>query len=123
MSTPSLAPAELALLRSVFKRHPEIAEVRLFGSRAKGTHSLRSDIDLAIWGDVDRLKAQAIVAELDDLPLPYRYDLQPFDSIESRPLREHIERLGIALYSERTLELRRSNCVLDPRPFQKLIAQ
>ena len=69
MRTPSLASSELALLRSVFRRHPEITEVRLFGSRAKGTHSFRSDIDLAIWGNVGRLQAQAIAAELDDLPL------------------------------------------------------
>ena len=98
MRTLSLPSAELALLRAVFRRHPEIREVRLFGSRAKGAETLHSDIDLALWGNLDALKAEAIAAELDELPLPYRYDVLPFDSIKSRPLREHIERVGVPLY-------------------------
>lgn len=98
MSTAALAPRELELLRSVFNRHAEVREVRIFGSRAKGTHSTHSDIDLAVWGNVDRLQAQAIAAELDELPLPYHYDVQAFDFIDSGPLREHIERVGIVLY-------------------------
>lgn len=98
MSAPPLAPAELELLRSVFRRHPELRAVKLFGSRAKGTHTPRSDVDLALWGEVDDLRAEAIAAELDELPLPYRYDAKPFHSIKLRPLREHIERVGITLY-------------------------
>ena len=59
-----------------------------------------SDIDLAVWGQVDALGAEAIAAELDELPLPYRYDVQAFDAITFLPLREHIERVGIPLYPE-----------------------
>lgn len=99
MSVPSLAPAELALLRGVFKRHPEITEVRLFGSRAKGPHTPHSDIDLALWGNVDAIQAEAIAAELDELPLPYQYDVQAFSLVKFLPLREHIERVGITVYS------------------------
>lgn len=98
MKAAALTPTELALLQSVFIRHPEVAEVRLFGSRAKSTHQNHSDIDLAVWGDIDPLSAQALAAELDELPLPYRYDVQAFDRIKSPPLREHIERVGILLY-------------------------
>ena len=100
MKTPPLTPGELALLFTVFQRHPEIREVRLFGSRSKGSHTRRSDVDLAVWGDVDRLQAEAIAAELDELPLPYRYDVQPFNTIKFVPLREHIERRGIRIYPE-----------------------
>lgn len=100
MNPTSLSPAEIALLRGVFQRHPEITVVKIFGSRAKGTHVPSSDIDLAIWGRVDELGAEAIAAELDELPLPYRYDVQAFDAITFPPLREHIERVGIALYPE-----------------------
>lgn len=49
-------------------------------------------------GDVDALQAQAIAAELDELPLPYRYDVQSFSGIKDASLREHIERFGIRLY-------------------------
>ena len=100
MKAPPLAPAELALLCGVFRRHPEIAAVKLFGSRAKGTHAPHSDIDLAVWGALDDLQAEALAAELDELPLPYRYDVKPFATITLRPLREHIERVGIPLYPE-----------------------
>ena len=100
MKPPPLTPAELALLHGVFRQHPEITAVKLFGSRAKGTHAPHSDVDLALWGDVNALQAEAIAAELDELPLPYRYDVQPFAAITLRPLREHIERVGIPLYPE-----------------------
>lgn len=100
MNLPALTPGELALLRGVFRQHPEVSAVKLFGSRAKGTHAPHSDIDLALWGKVDALQAEAIAAELDELPLPYRYDVQPFDAIALRPLREHIERAGIQVYPE-----------------------
>ena len=100
MKTPPLTPTELTLLSGVFQRHPEIKAVKLFGSRAKGTHAPHSDIDLALWGDVDVLQAEAIAAELDELPLPYHYDVKPFEAIKLRPLREHIERVGIPLYPE-----------------------
>ncbi len=44
----------------------------------------------------------APAAELDELPLPYRYDVKPFDTITLRLLREHIERVGIPLFPEPT---------------------
>ena len=100
MRTLPLEPREAALLAGVFRAHPEISEVRIFGSRAKGTHKPESDVDLALWGDVTALKAESIAAELDELPLPYRFDVVAFDLIKLQPLREHIERVGIRLYPE-----------------------
>jgi predicted nucleotidyltransferase len=99
MKSKPLAAREFELIQGIFERHPKISEVRLFGSRAKGTHSAHSDIDLAIWGDVDALYAEALAAQLDELPLPYRFDVLPFHLIRSNPLREHIERVGLLIYS------------------------
>jgi uncharacterized protein len=98
MKTPALSPQELALLRGVFARHPEVQTVKLFGSRAKGTNAPSSDVDLALWGNVDALRAEAIAAELDELPTPYKYDVKAFDLIKLSPLRDHIERVGIIVY-------------------------
>jgi predicted nucleotidyltransferase len=95
-----LLPAEIVMLRSVFRRHPKLTQVRLFGSRAKGTHTERSDVDLALFGNLDHLEGQAVAAELDELPLPYKYDVQVFDLIRDIPLRDHIERIGISLYPD-----------------------
>jgi predicted nucleotidyltransferase len=85
MNSLPLPSAEIELLRSVFRRHSDVRTVKLFGSRAKGTHTARSDVDLALWGDVDELQAEQIAAELDELPLPYRYDVKPFNSIKPPP--------------------------------------
>lgn len=98
MKTPVLKPDELTLLRRVFSRHPEIKTVKLFGSRAKGTSTPESDVDLALWGEVDAIRAESIASELDELSLPYRYDVKAFHLIKLLTLREHIERVGIIVY-------------------------
>lgn len=98
MSALGLTPDELALIRAVFRRHPEVESVQLFGSRAKGTHQPWSDVDLALRGVTDPLRAEAIAADLDELPLPYRFDVVAFPTIAHEPLREHIERVGVTVY-------------------------
>ena len=90
----ALTDRETSLISSVLNLHPEVSQVKLFGSRAKGCHTPASDIDLALWG-VDALQAESIAAELDELPLPYRFDIKAFESIKQDSLREHIQRRGI----------------------------
>lgn len=90
--------AKLELVRSVFRLHPEITSATLFGSRAKGTHTHRSDVDLVVAGDIEPLRAEAIAAELEELPLPYRFDVLTLAHIQHRPLLEHIQRVGILIY-------------------------
>jgi predicted nucleotidyltransferase len=90
----TLTDREASLISSVLNLHPEVSQVKLFGSRAKGCHTPASDIDLALWG-VDALQAESIAAELDELPLPYRFDIKAFESIKQDSLREHIQRRGI----------------------------
>jgi predicted nucleotidyltransferase len=98
MSVADLRPFELDQLCSVFRRHPEISQVKVFGSRAKGTHQRSSDIDLALWGVLDDFAAQAIALELDELPLPYNYDVKAFAAVTLESLREHIERVGTRIW-------------------------
>jgi len=98
-----LSAHELEMMAGVFRRHPEVCLVKLFGSRAKGTHSVRSDVDLAVWGTAEALQAEAIAGELDELPLPYRVEVQSFEHIANQALREYIQRVGIALVSETSL--------------------
>ena len=93
-----LTPHEIDLIREVFHRFPVIREVALYGSRAKGTLRPESDIDLALIGVDDDVQAEAIADELDELPLPYRFDVKAYSSIKYGPLREHIARVGISLY-------------------------
>jgi predicted nucleotidyltransferase len=72
--------------------------VIVFGSRAKGNSTAASDIDLAVEGIDDPLQAEALAGELDELPLPYAFDVRALSAIQSRPLRQHIERVGVRVY-------------------------
>lgn len=98
MNAPALTARETALIQAVFLRHPEVVAVKLFGSRAKGSHTPHSDVDLALWVEIDELRAQAIATELDELPMPYQIDVTPFELIKLGALRDHIQRVGIPLY-------------------------
>lgn len=99
MTQPPLQPSELELVRSVLRLHPEVHRATLFGSRAKGTHHERSDVDLALSGELGLLGAEAIAAELEELPLPYRFDVQALDQIRFAPLLEHIQRVEVVIYT------------------------
>jgi uncharacterized protein len=98
MKDVGLRSGELEHIRSVFHRAPDVTEVLLYGSRAKGTWQAASDIDLALVGVRDPLRVEAIAEELDELPLPYRFDVKAYDAIGYAPLREHITRVGVTLY-------------------------
>lgn len=98
LATLALSSHELELILSVFRKHPEVAAAKVFGSRAKGNSTPSSDVDLALWGNIDGLGAERIAAELDELPLAYRFDVKSFGLIKLQTLREHIERVGIAVY-------------------------
>lgn len=95
---PPLPDAQLDLIRAVLRRHPEVAWASIFGSRAKGTHTERSDVDLALGGDVDSMKAESIAAELEELPMPCRFDVRAMRGIEHPGLIERIERVGLRVY-------------------------
>jgi len=99
MKTPPLPVHEIDMMHAVFRRYPKVTSATIFGSRAKGTHTVRSDVDLALNGDIAPLETQAIAADLDELPLPYHFDVQSLQNIAHPPLREHIERVGICIYS------------------------
>lgn len=93
-----LSPHVLDLIRGILANHPEVTGAVLFGSRAKGTFKASSDIDLALEGTDDFLNAERIAGELDDLPLPYQFDVQTLSSIRHEALREHITRVGVRIY-------------------------
>ena len=92
-SAVGLSDATLGLLRAVFARHPRVSEAWVYGSRAMGTYRAESDIDIALYGDVDELLAARIAGELEELPLPHTFDVQAYPCVRHQPLREHIDRV------------------------------
>jgi predicted nucleotidyltransferase len=69
----------------------------LFGSRALGARTPRSDYDLAIWAEppLDLATLSQIREELEDLPILQRVDLVELSWAPG--LREKVEREGILL--------------------------
>ena len=91
--------SDLDALLSELKKNTEIKEIILFGSRAKGTFSNGSDIDIALKGR--KLKLNDILdamSGIDKLLLPYKLDLIIYTRIKEPDLIEHIKRVGIILF-------------------------
>ena len=95
-----LKSKSLELICKVFRRHPEVRKVKIFGSRATAHFEEHSDVDLAMWGDLNFGLIGRIMRELDELPLPYKFDVKAYDSIKHAPLKQHIDRVGRILYED-----------------------
>lgn len=83
-------------MRGILSRYPDITEVRVFGSRAKGNYKPGSDIDLAIMNQ--GLAPKTIVRVLSDCAessLPIVVDLVDFHAITNPDFIEHIQRVGV----------------------------
>ena len=76
----------------VFKCYPQVEKAVLYGSRAKAAHKTGSDIDLTLHGGTDlTLNVLLRIADdLDDLFLPYTFDLSIFRDITDSDLIAHI---------------------------------
>lgn len=89
----------IAQINAVFARHPEIEQVILYGSRAKGNYKDSSDVDLALKGH--KLNSRVIDRvnfELEDLFLPYCFDISLFSRINNAHLIDHINHVGVIFY-------------------------
>ena len=88
-------------LKEIFSSNPNIESVILYGSRAKGNFKNGSDIDLAIKGKELILKdIYSLQNKIDDLNLPYTFDIQIYDNIKEPALKDHINRVGIVIYTK-----------------------
>ena len=86
-------------INSVFQQYPEIIEVLIFGSRAKGNFRDNSDIDLAIKSkNISLSVLQQIEIKLEELFIPNYFDLVIYEKIENQELIEHINRVGKNFY-------------------------
>lgn len=95
-----LSPDVLEILQQIFLKHNTIKQVKLYGSRAKGTFSERSDIDLVAYGeDIEPSIIANVLLDLDDSDIPYLIDFQDFNSLKNYQLIDHINRVGIQIYS------------------------
>lgn len=78
----------------VLNQHPKIERVVLFGSRAMGTFTPTSDIDLALYGDLTLRDQARIADQMRQLTIPYKADLVRMKTVISPELLEHIKQHG-----------------------------
>ena len=93
-------------IHEVLSHFPEVEKAVLYGSRAKGEFKRGSDIDLTLVGSrVGERTLSRIEEELEELLLPYRFDLSAFSEITQAELIEHIERIGVVFYDGRVVKI------------------
>ncbi len=99
-----LLDRDLKLIIESVQSFPEISSAVLFGSRAKGTHKIASDVDFVIKGESITYETAIRLADMlnEEKPLPYYYDVLHYESINEPSLLDHIDRIGIVLYAKDT---------------------
>jgi type I restriction enzyme S subunit len=91
-----LSNEDIDKIKVVLAKFTEIERVLIYGSRAKGTYKPASDIDLTLVGEnLTLTTVQAIEHEIDDLLLPYKFDISIFHHISNPDLIAHINRVGV----------------------------
>lgn len=96
-----LPETDLNSLQRTLAQFPALKQAIVFGSRAKGTQKVGSDIDIAII--LEPYNYQDLLAITDMLEeqttLPYFFDVIELNHVENEALKEHIRRVGQVIYS------------------------
>lgn len=96
-----LSKKEIESIKEIFSKYTQIEKVLLYGSRAKGNYKPASDIDLTLIGtNIDLSLQQKIEFDLDDLLLPYKFDLSIYSKIINPEFIKHIDRKGKEFYKK-----------------------
>ena len=98
-----LKDIELEKLSKVFAANERIERVVLYGSRAKGNYKPFSDVDITLEGaELTHTDLNRISLVIDDLLLPYQFDISIFHTLKNEALIDHIRRMGITIYEKKS---------------------
>ena len=89
-----LSEKTIEIIKKLLSNYPQIKEDKIFGSRAKGNYKHSSDIDLALFGNIDDKLLRHIASELDELPTPYQFDVLNYNDIDNENLKNNIDKFG-----------------------------
>ncbi len=82
--------------------NPRIERAVLFGSRARGTHTVASDVDIALFGcELSAGDLARLMEELGESTIPQRVDVVLCGAIGNAVLAGHIVGEGIEWYARR----------------------
>lgn len=99
-----LSPSQVQKIKSIVSQSaPEAERVALFGSRADGTYKNYSDIDLVIYGDVDRATINRLSTLFLESNMPYKVDVTAYKLVSYPPLKQHIDDHNKTLFTQTEL--------------------
>jgi predicted nucleotidyltransferase len=98
VSNHGLNKTQIETTITILASFPCITSAYLFGSRAQGTASYNSDIDLVLYGAIAVEEADLIRDAFAESDLILPVDLLVFDRIESQLLKAHIEQVKELFY-------------------------
>ena len=105
MENSGLTKEDIDRIKAIFSKYGPIEKVLIYGSRAKGNYRPASDIDLTIIGrNIDPNLQLKIEFDLDDLMLPYKFDISIYDKITNPEFIEHINKVGKEFYKRKDSE-------------------
>lgn len=100
MCTYGLGEHNLAMIKEAIACDKNIERAIIYGSRAKGNYRTNSDIDITLEGSNLGLSNLARLDErLDDLLLPWRFDLSIKSRLANAALIAEINKYGKVIYS------------------------
>lgn len=93
-----LSNNEKNILINILKKYLTTGLVILYGSRANGKYSPRSDVDLTLKNsNLSNTKLDDLKDEIDESNFPYLCDISLFENIQNNKLKEHIKNFGKVL--------------------------
>ena len=100
-NTTGLKDQQIKNIKQVFSKYNHVDKVVIYGSRALGNYRKASDIDLAIKGkNLNSTDEIRITFDLDDLMLPYKFDITIYKRINNQELLHHIAQFGKIIYKK-----------------------
>jgi len=97
-----LTEKQFQLMINTISSFNEVETVLIFGSRAKGNFRPASDVDLAVFGEkVNRTTINRLSSALDDLPLPFKFDVLDYNQLTNKSLKEKINEQGEVFFERK----------------------
>lgn len=100
-----LLDKDIEYIREALTKIESIEKAIVFGSRAMGNYKKGSDIDIALFGDVENKELYKVEDDLNEVyPLPYFFDILIYNKILNENLKNHIDEEGKVIY-EKSLKI------------------
>lgn len=105
-----LTERDMTTIQDIFNKYPDVIEVHICGSRAKGNYKPGSDIDLAVMNEgLAPRTIGKLLTDFEESSLPYAIDIVDFTLLNHNEFIKHIDRVGVVLYQKYSVKKQISN--------------